>query len=503
MPIVAMPDGTQVNFPDEMPPEQIKGMIASKFPDSVPQPDFSQRVSSDLSNRQQELTNVLKDQAAGGSSFAPLDLLHMAGPVARGISDIVGEGIKSVSPLANQASSLALNLIPPAKIIQNIGQQTGATDALQNAGQQVINSVKNQSGQLASQYPKTTQTLNDVASLAGVEALAKTGVEAAGALGEGLGAAGNSLVKSGQTAADANKQDFLQKLITPKETPTEAARQFSNSKEKGIFRTAVTIPEPFEQDVINTLSDLPVSPNKSLLKNYNIIDEANDAEAEGLKTQLNAADAANPSAAIIPKTDIMNEINKSIAPVLNEPLLGKAGKNRVNEAIAKIDSMIPAQGVTASDLLDIRKKYDKDIIKYKGEASLDPVRANAFTEASRAVRQTTNNIVDAKYPTIDVRSSLDKQHHMFTALDAIETKAKSQGKNIFSRVAQKAANFIPVKGAIAKGAVLAAGAGAGAASGPLAAAPFAAYGAYKAAASPALRIGAGKTIRTLGDYLTP
>ncbi len=36
MPIVGMPDGTQVEFPDEMPTEQIKGLIASKFPAVVP-----------------------------------------------------------------------------------------------------------------------------------------------------------------------------------------------------------------------------------------------------------------------------------------------------------------------------------------------------------------------------------------------------------------------------------------------------------------------------------
>lgn len=37
MPIVKMPDGTQVSFPDDMPADQIKSMIASKFPDAVPQ----------------------------------------------------------------------------------------------------------------------------------------------------------------------------------------------------------------------------------------------------------------------------------------------------------------------------------------------------------------------------------------------------------------------------------------------------------------------------------
>lgn len=35
MPIVEMPDGTRVQFPDDMPREQIKGMIASKFPDAA------------------------------------------------------------------------------------------------------------------------------------------------------------------------------------------------------------------------------------------------------------------------------------------------------------------------------------------------------------------------------------------------------------------------------------------------------------------------------------
>lgn len=33
MPVVRMPDGTQVSFPDDMPKEQIRGLIASKFPE--------------------------------------------------------------------------------------------------------------------------------------------------------------------------------------------------------------------------------------------------------------------------------------------------------------------------------------------------------------------------------------------------------------------------------------------------------------------------------------
>lgn len=52
MPIVKMPDGTQVRFPDDMPREQIRDMIASKFPDvarqAAPQAAADNAYLSDL-----------------------------------------------------------------------------------------------------------------------------------------------------------------------------------------------------------------------------------------------------------------------------------------------------------------------------------------------------------------------------------------------------------------------------------------------------------------------
>lgn len=52
MPIVRMPDGTQVRFPDEMPKEQIRDMIAGKFPEVAPKketlPDIAQMPKVDV-----------------------------------------------------------------------------------------------------------------------------------------------------------------------------------------------------------------------------------------------------------------------------------------------------------------------------------------------------------------------------------------------------------------------------------------------------------------------
>lgn len=62
MPDVSMPDGQVVRFPDNMPPEQIRGLIAQKYPQAVqggqggqPQPDASQPPADDQSGLQAAL----------------------------------------------------------------------------------------------------------------------------------------------------------------------------------------------------------------------------------------------------------------------------------------------------------------------------------------------------------------------------------------------------------------------------------------------------------------
>ncbi len=64
MPIVKMPDGTQVRFPDEMPREQIRGMIASKFPDAVPQPTPVGNSTQDWARQRADLVEGARQPGA-------------------------------------------------------------------------------------------------------------------------------------------------------------------------------------------------------------------------------------------------------------------------------------------------------------------------------------------------------------------------------------------------------------------------------------------------------
>lgn len=60
MPQVRMPDGTIVAFPDDMPAEQIKQMIESKFPDAVPRSEAYNQLASELSGITQSMDATLE-----------------------------------------------------------------------------------------------------------------------------------------------------------------------------------------------------------------------------------------------------------------------------------------------------------------------------------------------------------------------------------------------------------------------------------------------------------
>lgn len=97
MPNVSMPNGDIVAFPDDMPSEQIKGMIASKFPESSKQ-TFLSRVGSDLSTRWAEGQQAASEYNQGKIS-APEMLLASTGKVVAGsANDIAGEAMKSLTP---------------------------------------------------------------------------------------------------------------------------------------------------------------------------------------------------------------------------------------------------------------------------------------------------------------------------------------------------------------------------------------------------------------------
>jgi hypothetical protein len=78
MPVVAMPDGAQVSFPDEMPPDQIRSMILQKFP------------------------------SVGGETAQP----SVAGDIAKGAAGGLARGAIGMAGLPGDASALVHSMLP-------------------------------------------------------------------------------------------------------------------------------------------------------------------------------------------------------------------------------------------------------------------------------------------------------------------------------------------------------------------------------------------------------
>lgn len=169
-----MPDGAQVNFPDDMPPEQIKGMIASKFPDAV------KGVSANNAPTQRPQSNgILQDLSNIGNNFADEQRQRGAN-----LANIVNA--TSTAPQGNNQQT------PGESIIQGGMNEVGAAgdvlgaginaaahglyrtlspedqQSMSNTGQNIANNALGQKvGELVNQYNQNQEAYNSANPRAG------------------------------------------------------------------------------------------------------------------------------------------------------------------------------------------------------------------------------------------------------------------------------------------------------------------------------------------------
>ena len=162
MPVVRMPDGTQVQFPDDMAPDQIKGMIASKFPE-VAQP--APQVTADTFQRS-TLLPFGKDTATGETSMAVPGLLkgiydsaaaavtapgramagdlQVMGPDGHVTQEAIGEGL-NFAGWASPASPAAGLKMMPARGMTPKPEGLQAAEAAQRLGIDLPRAVTSES----------------------------------------------------------------------------------------------------------------------------------------------------------------------------------------------------------------------------------------------------------------------------------------------------------------------------------------------------------------------
>lgn len=185
-----MPDGTPVSFPDDMPKEQIRGLIASKYPDAVKQivPKMAEpsvgRTVVDQALQGVPLVGTFMDEAAGtlgglgAKAYDKITGQHLFDN--QGAGDMVNQGIDNAQQNVKNELQQRPGLSIGSQLIS--GLATGGVAAGTNAGQAITSALG--SGSLPARFAK------------GLAAGATSGA----AYGAGAGTDGNRLQEAGQNA---------------------------------------------------------------------------------------------------------------------------------------------------------------------------------------------------------------------------------------------------------------------------------------------------------------
>lgn len=238
-------------------------------------------------------------------------------------------------------------------------------------------------------------------------------------------------------ATIAPNKSFVQDLITPKLTPTVRKKLFENSTEEGFLNKRVVQSSPQEQDIISTVSQLPVKSGNSLLKNHNIIEDAKDTEAQNLITHLQKNDVP------IADDDILNGLQAAKQRLVNSPFITGDGETAAKKVVIGALDHIMNNPRTASGLLQARKDFDAAVRKEKGDKFFGQEKEGPVNAAVGEVRNMINGLVDSAVPDVAVKESLRKQSNMYRAMEAIQTKGADEAGNRVSRAAKKIGKKIP------------------------------------------------------------
>lgn len=214
MPIVRMPDGTQVRFPDDMPGEQIKSLILSKFPDAgqgqtTPAPAIAQtpQIYNGTDPRNDYLNLPIPGTAPPEQPQAPAR--GGTGPVGNALQFLSGvnEGAADLLSLPNTVE-MGLRSIGPAAVNAMGGNVQMPTESLLPDIGARYRELSNSFGAIKPESSDPTdQFLRRVGKDVGSTVIPAMGAPSAvlpmlSAVGSGIGAATANAVAPGNKTAE-------------------------------------------------------------------------------------------------------------------------------------------------------------------------------------------------------------------------------------------------------------------------------------------------------------
>ena len=237
-------------------------------------------------------------------------------------------------------------------------------------------------------------------------------------------------------------RDFLNDLITPKDTPSSRAERLDQKVQTDgtFFQRNVYLNTPEEDEMLGVLFKIPeVNKKNTLVGNYNAI--AKDIAKKGnvLEQQLTKASFVKINVGEL-KQDLKNSVEylKENNPLISGVPSTVAEKifNQTNRIIAKVDG-------TPLSILRARKELDAWLKTQPRDTFGD--NANAYTVATREIRNVLNNAIenslakttlDGKPIGVNVkfREALREQSLLYKVNDRLGEKAADEFDTALGRL---------------------------------------------------------------------
>lgn len=316
---------------------------------------------------------------------------------------------------------------------------------------------------------------------------------------------GTKLEESGQKTIDATRQEFARELTRPERTPSVKKAEVGRTTETGVgpFKKSIVEPTPLEARSTEEVAKIKeINPKNTYQQNYNAIKSENTIESAQLVADLKNNDF------VYPKKELKARLNSIVEDFSNNPVLVGDSETSARRLATQLNKLIDEAPAKGSSLLQVRKDFDTLVENFKGNKIFDPKTENAFSSVLREFRQTINNFLEEKAPTVGVKQSLQKQSALYHAMDNVEVKAANEADTAIGRVMQRASKVLGTKNKVVQ-AVAAlvgiGGLGAAATFAPAIAAStipiYLTYRAGKFLLKPELRVALGKVLKEVGSSI--
>jgi hypothetical protein len=247
---------------------------------------------------------------------------------------------------------------------------------------------------------------------------------------------GGNLVKSGRSKIKGEERELVTAMLEP-DAKHLTAEDFDVSD---ITQNITYNPQsPYTQETIDIVTDSGiVRPKKTYTYNSKKLGEAAKRERNILEARLAREDV------ILNKANVLREVETKAQQFLDEAqrtIADETKLKQVNSIFGEAVRQIQNSDGSLLGLLEARRGVDKFTRAYDGK--VDFTTQNSLSTASRAVRNTMNEIIEREAKNTEVSRSLRKQAAFLDAAKILNKKINKDGRTVFARLAKVAGNYMP------------------------------------------------------------